>query len=382
VDETVKDLTLDSKGMKKIFSSSYVGLISIAISLAAATSACATSKRPSLEVAVESNQQIWNAVVHVGNRTFMSGPRWTGSTGPQLNVIDKNGERGAFPNLEWNNWITGKDASHSFVNINALRLEGNKLWVVDTGSPDFGGNPVKAGAKLVCIDLVENRVVHTYYFPTDVAKPGSYVDDVRFHKGKAFLTDAGHGGIIVLDLESGISRRVLENHPSVTASTERNIVLSHKVVRLPNGSPLRVNSDPLEISQDGYWLYFGALQGPWYKVRTDDLVDTTLSPQRLAASVEPFADIPPTGGSVMDAKGNLYFSDLANDAFRVRHVDGTIETLIVDKRLHWVDAPFLDREGGLWLPTPQMDRTALFNNGKSQVQWPIRIYHLAPSTKP
>lgn len=345
-------------------------------------SGCTLNKGPSLKVAVESTEQIWNAVAHVGKRTFVSGPRWTGTNGPQLTVIDISGVRVPYPDLAWNNWSNGKDATHSFVNINALRLEGNKLWVVDTGSPEFGGDPVKGGAKLVCIDLTVNKVTRTYYFPADIAKPGSYVDDVRFHNGTAFLTDAGNGGIILLDLESGVARRVLEHHPSVTAASDRNIVLSNKVVRLPNGSPLRVNSDPLEISPDGYWLYFGALQGPWYKIRTYDLVDTTLSPQRLAARVEPFANIPPTGGSVMDEKGNLYFSDLANDAFRVRHSDGSIETLIVDKRLHWVDAPFLDREGGLWLPTPQMDRTPLFNNGKSKIEWPVRIYYIAPSTKP
>lgn len=73
----------------------------------------------------------------------------------------------------------------------------------------------------------------------------------------------------------------------------------------------------------------------------------------------------------MDAQGNLYFSDLAHDAMRVRRPDGQIETLVVDKRLHWVDAPFLDKDGTLWLPTPQMDRVALFNKGKSLVQWPV-----------
>ncbi|KAA8699911.1 hypothetical protein GIW54_09165 [Pseudomonas proteolytica] len=338
---------------------------------------CSAAKQPELDVAVQSSGQIWNAVAHYSGRTFLSGPRWTGTQGPQLTAVDSNGQHSAYPNDAWNNWAPGLDAANAFVNINALRLEGNKLWVVDTGSPEFGGNPVHQGAKLVCIDLLTNQVVRTYFFAADIATAGSYVDDVRFSAGMAFLTDAGNAGIIVVDLQTGAARRVLNQHASVVARPDRDLILDNQVVKAPDGDPLRVNADPLEVSVDGVWLYYGPLQGPWSKVRIQDLANLALTPQQLAARVEFFADIPATGGSVMDAQGNLYFSDLAHDAIRVRRTDGQIETLIEDKRLHWVDAPFLDQDGTLWLPTPQMDRVALFNKGQSLVQWPVGVYRLS-----
>lgn len=338
---------------------------------------CNTVKPPELDVAVQSSTQIWNAVAHHSGRTFLSGPRWTGTQGPQLTAIDQNGQHTAYPTGAWNNWAPGRDAANVFVNINALRLEGDKLWVVDTGAPEFGGNPVSHGAKLVCIDLPTNQVVRTYFLSPDIATAGSYVDDVRFSAGMALLTDAGNAGIIVVDLKTGAARRVLNQHASVVAQPDRDLILGNQVVKAPNGEPLRVNADPLEVSHDGVWLYYGPLQGPWSKVRIQDLANQALSPEQLAARVEFFADIPATGGSVMDAQGNLYFSDLAHDAIRVRRTDGQIETLIVDKRLHWVDAPFLDQDGTLWLPTPQMDRVALFNKGKSLVQWPVGVYRLS-----
>lgn len=140
---------------------------------------------------------------------------------------------------------------------------------------------------------------------------------------------------------------------------------------------MRVNADPLEDSPDGEWLYFGALQGPWSKVRIADLIATTLTSDQLSGRFEPLADLPPTGGAVRDAQGNMYFSDLACDAIRIRRPNGSIETLVVDERLHWVDAPFLDQEDGtLWLPAAQMDRVSLFNGGTSRVQWPMTIFHL------
>lgn len=357
---------------------SFLRVSCCAMAAAVVLSGCVHQPAPEkkLEVALQSHEQVWNAVAHVGGNSYVAGPRWTGSTGPQLSIIDAQGRRTAFPDQPWNDWVPGRDARQAFVNINALRLEGNVLWVVDTGAPEFGGDPIPGGAKLVAINLVEKRVVRTYPFSAQVALPGSYIDDVRFQGGHAFLTDAGKPGLIVVDLDSGSARRVLDGHASVTAGSLRNIVLSGQTLNAPDGRPLRVNADPLEVSADGQWLYYGPLQGPWSKARISDLTDAQLTAHQQASRVQPFADLPPTGGTVMDEKGNLYFSDLAHDAIRVRRPDGRIDTLIEDRRLHWVDAPFLDKEGVLWLPAAQMDRVSLFNGGQSRVQWPMTVYRL------
>lgn len=348
------------------------------LAMASALTGCTSqqSSPAALEAALQSRDKIWNAVAHLEGQTYVAGPRWTAGRGPQLSIVDEQGRRAAYPDSAWNAWAPAKDARQAFVNINALRLEETTLWVVDTGAAEFGGNPIPDGAKLVAIDLTEKRVKRTYLFSAEVARPGSYIDDVRFQGNYAFLTDAGNAGIIVLDLLSGSARRVLDGHPSVTATNDRDIVLSGQTVKAPGGSALRVNADPLEVSPDGQWLYYGPLQGPWSKVRISDLTAPDLTPAQLGSRVEPFADLPPTGGTVMDAKGNLYFSDLAHDAIRVRRPDGHVETLIVDPRLHWVDAPFLDRDGMLWLPAAQMDRVSLFNDGTSRVQWPMTIFVL------
>jgi hypothetical protein len=330
----------------------------------------------SLEVAVQSRTQVWNAVANFEDRTYVAGPRWTGSKGPQLSVINAQGTREAYPNASWNAWAPGNDANNVFVNINALRLEGSLLWVVDTGAAEFGGDPVSGGAKLVAINLINSEIVNIYHFSQSIAKPGSYIDDVRFQGDHAFLTDAGNAGIIVVDMRTGDAKRVLNGDHSVCAASERDIVLSGRSVRAPDGSALRVNADPLEVSPDGEWLYFGPLGGPWSKVRITDLTASTLTAEELASRVEPFADLPPTGGTVMDKKGNLYFSDLADNAIRVRRPDGHIDTLIVDERLHWVDAPFLDKSGTLWLPAAQMDRVRLFNSGVSKIKWPMTVFRL------
>ncbi|MCA1454683.1 hypothetical protein I6F35_15845 [Bradyrhizobium sp. BRP22] len=86
---------------------------------------------------------------------------------------------------------------------------------------------------------------------------------------------------------------MLDGAPLVTAPTGRPIVMDGEIVRMPGGSPLRVNSDPLELSADGRYLYFGSLHGPWSRIETRLLDDPGISASELASNVEAWADLPP-----------------------------------------------------------------------------------------
>jgi sugar lactone lactonase YvrE len=349
---------------------------------AGAGSLASDARRPVLSVAVESRSAIWNAVAVDRGRIFLAGPRWTGSRGPALVVVDRKGRRAAYPDARWNSWTRSGDPASAFVDINAIHLDGRGgLWVVDTGASDFGGDPLPGAAKLVRIDLARDRVERVIRLGADVALTGSYVDDIRFHGDHAYLTDAGRPGLIVVDLVTGKSRRVLDRHPSTVATEGRPIRIGGRILRAPDGKPLRVNADPLEVTPDGRWLIYAPLSGPWSRVPTALLDDPSVSPERLAAAVEPWADLPPTGGTAMAPDGSLYFSDLATDSIRRRAPDGSVTTVIADHRLHWVDAPFLGADGTLWLPVPQMDRVGLFNAGQSRVQRPVRVYRLSLAAK-
>ena len=333
------------------------------------------SEKPHLIVAAESRDMIWNAVATDRERVFVAGPRWTGARGPAVALL--NGLARAYPNVDWNNWAPGGDVTKAFVNVNALhRDDHNGLWVIDTGSPDFGGNPLPGGAKAVRIDLATDRVDRIYPLGPQVVLPGSYVDDIRFHGDHAYLTDAGRPGLIVLDLRTGEAHRVLDGTRAVTASSDRPIIVDGNILRGPDGTPLKVHSDPLEVSPDGTWLYFAPLEGPWSKIETRWLDDLSVTPETLVTKVQPWADLPPVGGTAMDANGDLYFTDLAENSLKRRTAEGTITTIVQDPRLHWVDAPFIDADHAIWLPVPQLDRIALFNGGKSNVQWPVQLFRL------
>ena len=107
-----------------------------------------------------------------------------------------------------------------------------------------------------------------------------------------------------------------------------------------------------------------------------------LSDQERAAHVTLFAETPTTGGTAIDAAGNLYLSDV--DKLRILKIDseGHISTLLSDPRLVWVDAMWIDRNGNLIFPAAQLNRIAPFHGGTSVVQPPYFTYQLAIGAKP
>jgi sugar lactone lactonase YvrE len=326
---------------------------------------------------LSSREMIWNAVVTDQDRIFVAGPRWTGGQGPAVAVFDRKGHPQPYPNKAWNSWTPGADVGRAFVSVNALhRDDHGGLWVIDTGAPNFGGDAVPGGAKAIRFFLATNRVDRIYPLGPQVVLSGSYIDDIRFHGDHAYLTDAGRPGLLVLDLKTAATRRVFDGAPAATAPPDRPIVVDGKILKAPDGSALRVNSDPLEVSPDGQWLYFAPLEGPWSRIETRWLDDASIAPDELATKVKPWADLPPVGGTAMDGNGDLYFSDLADSSLKRRTPEGAISTVIRDPRLHWVDAPFIDSNHSIWLPVPQLDRVALFNGGKPQIQWPVQLFRL------
>jgi hypothetical protein len=124
-------------------------------------------------------------------------------------LLDRENHPQPFPDAAWNGWTPGADTRSAFVSVSALRSDDHGgLWVIDTGSPDFGGNPLPGGAKAVRIDLTTTHVDRIYPLGPQIALPGSYVDDIRFHGDHAYLTDAGRPGLIILDLSRLVKRVV------------------------------------------------------------------------------------------------------------------------------------------------------------------------------
>jgi sugar lactone lactonase YvrE len=148
------------------------------------------------------------------------------------------------------------------------------------------------------------------------------------------------------------------------------------------GKDVHIHADQLEISPDGKWLYFQPVSGPMWKVETKDLNDEDLTKNQLSDRVSLFHKTPSTGGTAIDADGNIYVSDVNLKQIIKITPNGKESLVIKDDRLLWADALWIDDDGYLWIPTGQLNRLAAFQNGKNKVKFPVTIYKMKIGAKP
>ncbi|MBE7199634.1 MAG: hypothetical protein INR70_17775, partial [Parafilimonas terrae] len=203
----------------------------------------------------------------------------------------------------------------------------------------------------------------------------------RFNGRHVYLTDAGKpAAILVLDLDTGQVRRVLNDVKSVTQL--RPLMAEGRPLVDPKGKPVVVNADQLEVSPDGRYFYYQSCTGPFYRIETRWLDDPATPADEVSRHAELYADTPSTGGTAIDAAGNIYSSD--TDKLRIIKIapDGTQSTFAQDPRLLWVDAMWIDDAGYLWIPAAQMNRTANFNGGVDAVERPTVVYKMKIDAAP
>jgi sugar lactone lactonase YvrE len=330
---------------------------------------------------VATSPRVWNGItVSHDNRLFASLTQSEG-TGLQLAEVINNQLR-AFPDDSWNQW-NANDPEHHFYHVNALRIgpDGN-LWVMDSGNKGIGtgDQAVPGGAKLVHISLATGKVLNSYVFKAPTLQPTSYLDDVRFNGDFAYITDPGAVGLVVLNLKSGKSWRVLDNHP--LSIDHQPIYADGKKLILRDGREKRVGLDQLEVSPDGKWLYYQAIPGPLARIETRYLNDSALSAAEVAKHAEKVRETWSTGGTAIDAEGNIYASDINTRSIKRIAPDGKVTTVVQDPRLVWIDAMWVS-DGALWMPSGQINRTPATTGGKpSTVEYPVKLYRLPLPIKP
>ena len=330
--------------------------------------------------AVYQSDTIWNGVAIANGRVFVCYPHNDGSAGTRIGEVMAAGKVVPYPSADWNNWTPGAPASQKFVRTNSLRFgPDGLLWIVDTGTPKADGSVVTNGPKLIAIDITTNQVVKSIGLDA-VAREKSFVDDLRFNDPFIYITDAGVPALIVLNTATREARRVLEND---TSTTDRRLMLGEgKVLIKPNGEPVKLHADQMEVSPDGSLFYFQPASGPMYRILTKALNDASISPTDLAKQVSFFFDSPTTGGTAMDADGTIYLNDVNQKRLLKIMPNGQATTVLQDDRLIWGDAIWIDTDGYLWIPAPQMNRTPEFQHGVSTVEYPVKMYKLKTGAKP
>lgn len=281
------------------------------------------------EVAAFKGQQVTGVSVTQEGRIIVNFPRWReGVIASVAEVID--GKSIAYPNTKWNNWEIGQEVNDSvFVAVQSVVAFENDLYVLDTRNPLFKG--VIGAPKLFVFDLKTNALKRTYTFPKESFHKDSYINDLRVDKenGSIYLTDSGHAGLIILNIETGKAKRVLDNHFSTKAEVDHLTI---------NGKEWKntVHSDGIALNPINKKLYFHALTGyTLYAIDVQTLLKGTEA--EIEKAVEKMAKTSAPDGMIFDANGNLYYADLEQNAIMKMDAAGTITTLVKGDKVRWAD---------------------------------------------
>lgn len=347
--------------------------------LATIVLAAAAAAQPKLEIVAQLDRAPGNITITPDHRIILSLHQ---HFAPTLRVAElhEDGSLTPFPNAAWNE----SNAAGRIVLDSVLGLQCDPqgvVWLLDNGMSS------KVSPKLVAWDTRTDRLHRVIHLPSPVTRADSFVNDLAvdlLHNAIYIADPAGpHSALIVVDLHTGLGRRVLEGHPSVTPENVDLIIDANPVqLKRPDGTFIRprVGVNPIFLDVCHEWLYFGAMHGrQMSRVRTADLRNPDLSLAELAQLVQPYAPKPISDGSSMDAAGNIYVSDVGHNALGVITPDRKYAVLIQDdKLLSWPDAFSFGPDGYLYLVSNQLHRGPVLNAGKDVSRPPFYVLRFKP----
>lgn len=368
----------------------FVAFLFIALNVSAQTRRTNQNSRAGQieQVFAFQKQMPTGVTVSQSGRIFVNYPRWEDKVDFTVAEI-VNGREVPFPDANINR-LDLANPGGSFVSVQSVVVDPrDRLWILDTGSINLMPIVSQNAPKLICVDLQTNRIIKTINFAPEAVLPTTYLNDIRFDlrkgtDGVAYITDSsgmGPNAIIVVDLGTGQSRRVLNGHPSVSPEPLFTVNVEGKDLkqRKPGEPPMhiRLGSDGIAISADGSRIYYCPLASrKLYSVGTEALLDPNLSETQVAAAVRDEGAKPAADGLESDAEGRIYVTDYENRGIKVRSATGAYTTLVEDSKVVWADTMSVASDGYLYFTSNQLNRQAGYNNGQDLRKKPYHLFRL------
>lgn len=331
------------------------------------------------EVFSDSTYQLTGVAVAKDNRVFVNYPYWLDTH--SYSVVEvKDGKPVPYPDAEWNSFKKGEDGQNKFVTVQSVVTDDKGfLWVVDAAGIGLG-KVYQHSSKVVKINLANNKIEKIYRFPENVVSEDVYINDIRVdnENGFAYLSNSNTGGIVVLNINTGESRLVLANSPSVKSDPNYHFSPLGTELKKGDGSLLKVNSDGIALAPDNQYLYYKPLtDNRFYRIRTDLLRDFKTTDAFLNKSVEDLGKFITTDGMIFDKKGNLYLGDLEKNSIVKITPDLKMQTIVKDdEKLIWPDSYSISDDGYLYISNSQIQLMPWFQDGTAQFKKPFKVFRI------
>jgi len=196
--------------------------------------------------------------------------------------------------------------------------------------------------------------------------------------------DADNAALVVTDIATGTSRRLLHGDSHVIANPDP-IRWDAQAGQPAAAWGLGVGVDGIALDKNQEWLYFAPLSGyQMYRVRMTDLLDAGLSNAQLSARIESYASKPYNGGLTIDVNNNLYLTEIGKHRIGIIPADTRqYREYVSDPNMIWPDGVTYNSDGFMYSGAAQLIQTETFQSnatpsGKANNAPPYRIYRFRP----
>ena len=310
-----------------------------------------------------------NLAIGPDGRMFMSVHEFYG---PDLRVVEvmSDGTTKPYPTNDWAR--APKDDGAGLRGVLGLRADRTGvLWMLD-------GQGEGQTGRVVGWDTNTEQLHAIYYVGQPAARPTSFLNDlaVDLENNAIYISDTGDGmnsAIIVIDMDTGRARRVLEGS-AFTVPEGTPMIIDGREIKL-GGNPAKIGINPITVDPTNTWVYFAPMTAAsMYRVRTTDLLDQSLSDDDLSARVERYGDKVISDGSTVDSNGNVYITAMTDNAIGVTRPDGSYEVLFQsDEDLPWPDGFSMGVDGYVYATINELHRSPVLNGDEDASLGTYRI---------
>ena len=328
---------------------------------------------PKIEVLAKLQQRPGNpAVLPNGDVYFSMHP----FDNPEFKIMKlEDSEAKPYPNEE---------ISRNFISIIGIQAtKDGRLWWLDMGNKDVS-------PKLVAWNTKENKLSKIYNIPSEASVANSFHQDFAIDekRGKAFLADMSRGNlidesnpaIVVIDLYTGETRRVLSGN-EIFQPSENALIAEGKSMRIKDGEgklhEIKLGLNPIAIDPQNEFVYFSTMtEGKIYRVAAAILGDFNKSEGEIEKVIEIYADKPSSDGIAVGENGEVYITNVDEGSIDIADETGT-KVWAKDKSLIWPDGLYVAPDDSIVVTINQLNRAAIFNDGKSKAKKPYLVIRIS-----
>ncbi|MGR5165737.1 L-dopachrome tautomerase-related protein [Vibrio astriarenae] len=321
-----------------------------------------------------------NITVTEQGRTFLS---MQPLDAPTLRVVElmKDGSVKPFPTQDWADGPeTGEVGLTSVIGIDST--SDGIVWLLDMGSAE-------TPTQIIAWDSVNDKLFKQIEISKDVQAANSFLQDfaIDTERNQMYIADTSLGNLygdpapafVVVDLETGESRRLLESHKSLLSpGHEVKIDQAPMATKREDGSvdALYLGLNPITIDANNEWVYFGSVNGSAiYRIPAKSLADTKLDEQTIANKIGFFSEKRPSDGMIISDKGDIYVGDIEKNAVGVANEQGYKIFAQDDKLLSWADG-FSIQGGYLYVTQNSLHLHPAFNRGVEGSKKPYHVLRI------